>query len=106
MLPLAGWAPGFAIIHHVGRNSGRRYQTPVNVFRHGDSYVIPLTYGEGEWVKNVIAAGGCSIRTRGREVALAFPRLFRDPQRDAVPSPVGAILGVVDVDEFLALKTT
>ena len=32
---IAGRAPGFGIIHHVGRKSGRRYETVVNVFRDG-----------------------------------------------------------------------
>ena len=30
---IAGWMPGFAIVSHVGRRSGKSYRTPVNVFR-------------------------------------------------------------------------
>ena len=29
----AGWLPGFGILTHVGRKSGKVYRTPVNVFR-------------------------------------------------------------------------
>jgi len=29
----AGWLPGFGILTHVGRRSGKVYRTPVNVFR-------------------------------------------------------------------------
>src|SRR5205814_189822 len=29
---IAPWLPGFGVIVHHGRRSGRRYQTPVNVF--------------------------------------------------------------------------
>jgi len=29
----AGWLPGFGIVTHLGRKSGRVYRTPVNVFR-------------------------------------------------------------------------
>ena len=29
---IAGWMPGFAIVTHVGRRSGRTYRTPVNIF--------------------------------------------------------------------------
>jgi hypothetical protein len=29
----AGWLPGFGILTHIGRESGKVYQTPVNVFQ-------------------------------------------------------------------------
>jgi hypothetical protein len=29
----AGWLPGFGILTHVGRKSGKVYRTPINVFR-------------------------------------------------------------------------
>ena len=49
--------PGFGILTHVGRKSGRVYRTPVNVFRTSEGFLIALTYGrESEWVKNVMAA--------------------------------------------------
>lgn len=43
--PLSGHLPGFAIVVHTGRRSGRAYRTPVNAFRDGDDYIIALTYG-------------------------------------------------------------
>ena len=47
----AGWLPGFGILTHVGRKSGRVYRTPVNVFRAPEGFLIALTYGrESEWV--------------------------------------------------------
>src|SRR5262249_55894838 len=62
---VAPWMPGFGVIVHRGRRSGHCYQTPVNVFSAGDGYVIALTYGpDTDWVKNVLAAGGCELRTR------------------------------------------
>ncbi len=64
--PLAGRLPGFAIVIHTGRRTGRRYRTPVNLFRSDDDFVIALTYGAlGDWVRNVLAAGGCEVETRG-----------------------------------------
>jgi deazaflavin-dependent oxidoreductase (nitroreductase family) len=101
---IASWVPGFAIVTHVGRRSGRLYHTPVNVFRHGDRYVFALTYGkDSDWVRNVLAAGGCSIKTRRTTVELTAPELFTDPSRSAVPAPVGWALAVIDVEDFLAL---
>src|SRR3569833_2968856 len=49
---VAGWAPGFAMVVHKGRKSGREFRTPVNVFRSKDGFVVALTYGPGaDWVK-------------------------------------------------------
>lgn len=76
----AGTVPGFAIVQHRGRNSGRRYRTPVSVFRQGDIYRFALTYGpDAEWVKNVLAAGRFDIETQGTTVALVAPSLYEDP---------------------------
>src|ERR1700688_4283460 len=50
--------PGFGILTHVGRKSGRFHRTPVNVFRAPEGFFIALTYGRNsEWVKNVVGAG-------------------------------------------------
>src|SRR6266540_7137600 len=100
----AGWLPGFAILKDAGRKSGRRYETPINVFRRGDDYVFALTYGSDvQWVKNVLAAGSCELRTRGREVRLVEPELFVDPTRSLMPLPVRVILRLNRVSEFLRM---
>lgn len=63
---LAGWLPGFAMLYHAGRRSGRTYEIPINAFRRGDCYVFALTYrSHTDWVKNVLTAGECRVRTRG-----------------------------------------
>jgi hypothetical protein len=47
----AGWLPGFGILTHVGRKSGKLYRTPINVFRPSNGFVIALTYSSlSEWV--------------------------------------------------------
>ena len=105
MLPVADVLPWFGIVEHVGRRSGRRYRTPVNVFRRGNRYVFALTYGtESEWVRNVLAAGGCTLVSSGRRTNLAEPRRFRDARRRDVPWIVGIGLGVLNVSEFLELR--
>jgi uncharacterized membrane protein required for colicin V production len=54
----AGWLPGFGILTHVGRKSGKVYRTPINVFRASNGFIIALTYSsQSEWAKNVLAAG-------------------------------------------------
>ena len=97
--------PGFAIVEHVGRRSGRAYRTPLNVFRHRDRYVFALTYGRDvDWVRNVVAAGGCTIVAGGRTLRLIEPELIHDEARKLMPQPVRAFLGLLRVTEFLALR--
>jgi deazaflavin-dependent oxidoreductase (nitroreductase family) len=103
--PLAGWLPGFAVVVHRGRRTGRRYRTPVNLFRSGPLFVIALTYGpDRDWVKNVLAAGGCVVETRGVSMRLAEPRVVTDAAATRVPRPIRPILKALGVSEFLELK--
>jgi deazaflavin-dependent oxidoreductase (nitroreductase family) len=101
---VAGHLPGFGIVVHVGRRTGRRYRTPVNVFRRPGGYVIALTYGEvADWIRNVITADGCDLERRGRLVRLTAPRVVIDRRADRVPAPVRPILRLLGVDHFLEL---
>jgi hypothetical protein len=77
----------------------------MNVFRHGDEYVFALTYGaEVQWVKNILAAGKCGLKTRGRTLRLVEPVLFVDPERRPMPFPVRQLLGLMRVSEFLRMR--
>ena len=87
-----------------GPTSGTEYQTPVNVFPPA-GFVVALTYGpDADWVKNVLAAGGCELRTRGRAVHLIEPRLFHDETRHHIRPLERQVLGVIGVADFLSLK--
>lgn len=102
--PVAGRLPGFGIVVHTGRRSGRSYRTPVNVFRTDQGYVIALTYGpDADWVRNVIAAGGCELELRGRAVRLTEPRLLHDERRGQVPWLPRRMLTIAGVSDFLDL---
>ena len=104
MEPLVLHLPGFGVVIHTGRTSGRTYRTPVNVFQRPGGFVLALTYGgEAEWVRNVLAQGGCDLEARGRTWRLTAPRLYRDPRHRAVPKPIGFILGLLKADDFLEL---
>lgn len=103
---VAGRLPGFAILTHAGRRSGRRYRIPVNLYRSADRrYVVALTYGaDSQWVRNVLAAGWCEVETRGRHVRLSGPEIVRDPARRLVPAPVRPFLRVLRVSSFMLLR--
>jgi deazaflavin-dependent oxidoreductase (nitroreductase family) len=100
---IAPWMPGFGVVVHRGRRSGQRYQTPVNVFTAGNGYVFALTYGpDTDWVKNVLAAGGCELRTRGQSIPLVSPRLFHDERRSGIRPVERQVLRILDVADFLS----
>jgi deazaflavin-dependent oxidoreductase (nitroreductase family) len=81
----------FAIIGHVGRHSGKSYETVIWVWPTTEGFVIALTYGpEVDWRRNLLAAGGGTVFWHGRRYAVgtpepidaatalpAFPALFR-----------------------------
>jgi deazaflavin-dependent oxidoreductase (nitroreductase family) len=101
---IAPWMPGLGVVVHRGRRSGRRYQTPVNVFSTDNGYVVALTYGpQTDWVKNVLAAGGCELRTRGQTIALGSPRLFHDQSRSSIRPVERRVLRILNVADFLSL---
>ena len=103
--PFARRLPGFAIVLHVGRRSGRVYRTPVNLYRADDRYVIALTYGsDSQWVRNVLAAGAVDVETRGRRLRLVAPEVIEDAQRSLVPAPIRQVLRLVKVSEFMLLR--
>lgn len=103
--PLARRLPGFGVVHHVGRRSGRHYQTPVNVFPAEGGFTIALTYGAGtDWVRNVLASGGCEIETRGRRVPCQAPRIFHDPKAQGIRLPERPVLQLLGVTDFLSVS--
>jgi deazaflavin-dependent oxidoreductase (nitroreductase family) len=106
MRPVARRLPGFGILTHRGRKTGRVYRMPVNVFRRGDALFLFLTYGSDvQWVKNVLAAGSCSLETRGRVVALVEPELITDPELRPAPAHVRFIeQRIVGVTQYLKLR--
>ena len=103
--PLAPHLPGFGVVGHVGRRSGRRYETPVNVFPRGGVFVIALTYGaQADWVRNVVAAGGCDLTTRGRRYRLTDPEIVHDETRRQVGPVARPILGLIGANDIMRLR--
>lgn len=104
--PVAGRLPGFGLVVHRGRTTGRLYRTPVNAFPHREGFTVALTYGRDvDWLKNVMVAGRCRLIHRGRAVDLVGPRILslRD-QVQAVPSWIRALLRILAVREVLDLR--
>ena len=65
-----------SVIRHVGRKTGRSYETPVVPFATEDGFVIALPYGPGtDWIKNVLATGSATIVNEGETWLVDRPEL-------------------------------
>lgn len=104
--PVFRWLPGAGVVVHRGRRTGSTYRTPVDVFpRPGGRFVIALTYGpDTDWVKNVLAANGCELLTRGGHLELTAPQLFHDETRREIRLPERLMLSVLQVSDFMELR--
>jgi len=103
--PFVPHLPGFGLVVHTGRKSGRAYRTPVNVFVRDGRFVLALTYGrQAEWVKNVLASGGCELVTRGRHHRLVDPEIVHDDDLASIPPAARPILRRIGVTDVLLLR--
>ena len=65
------------VIRHRGRRTGRAYATPLGMRRIGNSFVMPLTFGDSAaWYRNVTAFGSCEVTYMGRNYSLTDPEVI------------------------------
>jgi len=99
--PLAGRLPWFALLIHRGRVSGAEYRTPVNAWLGADDIIVALTYGrDTDWLKNLTAAEGGIIVTRGSAYPVGAPIIIGLEGMKRMPAVARPILRAIDVDEF------
>ncbi len=91
---IAWVVPPLAVVHHVGRRSGRRYRTPVVAFRSAGGFVIPMTYGRDvDWARNLRAARGGELVQMGRRFRIRNPRIVDgEAARSWLPAAVRPVL--------------
>ena len=98
-----------AQIRHTGRRSGRQYVTPASARLAGDTFVIPLTFGnQSDWSRNVRAAGACAIRLNGVDYRAVRPRLVDAGQARQAAGPAFSpvervMLRMLGITQFLLL---
>ena len=95
-----------AIVQHVGRRSGKLYETPIIVSPVKDGFVIELTYGyDVDWHKNVLAAGGCTVVWHGKEYVIdKIEPLDTETGRAVFPPPLQLILRLLRRKHFEQVK--
>ncbi len=95
----------FSVVRHVGRRSGRVYETPLILARVDGGFVAELTYGTGvSWYRNVVAAAGCVVVHRGTEHRIDRVETFsRDDGLAAFGYPAALVLRLLRRKEFRLL---
>lgn len=103
---VAWFLPGMAVIHHVGRKTGRRYRAPVMAFRTSRGFVVPMTYGRDvDWGRNIMRAGGCELACTGRRYRLRNPRIVDGKAAySQLPVGIGSLLRAANLPGFLLLE--
>jgi deazaflavin-dependent oxidoreductase (nitroreductase family) len=88
-LKSAGTPGAYAsVIRHVGRTTGRAYETPVGAVAIDDGFVIALPYGPNtDWLKNVLASGSAIIVDEGNTYDVDRPELVPMAAAGAYFSP-------------------
>lgn len=93
----------FALVRHVGRKSGKLYETTIIVFPAADGFVIALTYGpEVDWYRNVLAAGRCEILWHQQTYAIErITPITRAAAQPLLRQPMQSILRLVRTEDFV-----
>jgi deazaflavin-dependent oxidoreductase (nitroreductase family) len=71
----------WGLVTHVGRRTGRTYQTSLGTHPYGDGFLLPLGYGaHTDWYRNMMAAGTCTLVWKGRTYQLERPEVISGPE--------------------------
>lgn len=97
-----------ALLHHVGRRSGKAYVTPVTAHRSEDTIIVPLPYGTSvDWLRNLQAAGQGVVKLEGRSFTVDEPEVVPlDHIMALLPSFVVRIVQLHDTKKALRLHVT
>ena len=102
---MARVSPLWGVVHYRGRRTGRDLSTPVQVRATPDAFVIALPWGSGtQWVRNVQAAGGCTVTWRGTDHVVDSPRVIGRAEATAFRGWERLALRLLRTDEFLSLR--
>ena len=83
--PLARQVAPLATLQHIGRHSGRSYETPVMAFRVGEGWIVTLAYGRDvHWLRNIEHTGNALMTRSGKAIRVGSPT--RLAMTDAAPS--------------------
>ena len=96
----------FSLVRHVGRKTGRVYETPLLLAHAPGGFAAELTYGtDVAWYRNIVAAGECVILYRGVEHHIVgIEPMTVDAGLAAYGNPRALVLRVLRRHEFRLLR--
>ena len=79
--PLHGfWSRNLLLITFTGRNSGRKFTTPVRYVRTGDT-IRCFTSRENQWWRNLRGGAEVTLRIRGKNTDYTATAIDNDPAK-------------------------
>lgn len=92
----------FGVVRHIGRRSGKHYETPIVIQPSDNGFIIELTYGpEVDWYQNVLAARGCIVHWHGKDYTInKIERLDAQIGLSAFPLPARILLRLAQRHDF------
>jgi deazaflavin-dependent oxidoreductase (nitroreductase family) len=108
MLRFSGRSGPSAVVHHVGRRSGRPYATPVIAHHAHEDVIIPLPYGtEVDWLRNVLVAGRGVVDLDGRSLMVDEPAVVGiNDVIDVLPAPMVRTIRFNGAHEALRMRVS
>jgi deazaflavin-dependent oxidoreductase (nitroreductase family) len=96
----------FAVVHHLGRRSGRAYTTPVVAWPLPDGFIMALPYGaDTDWCRNVLAAGQGTLQWHGMAITIGKPEVIGSATaRPLLPAWARMLLRPIPVRHFLKVN--
>ena len=94
-----------ALLHHVGRRSGKVYSTPLTAHRSEDTIIVGLPWGtEVDWLRNLQAAGQGVVELAGRSFTIDEPEVVPvDSVIALLPSSLARLFQLHDTKQALRL---
>lgn len=98
----------FAIIRHVGRRSGKPYETVIWVWPLAEGFVIALTYGpKVDWYRNMQAAGGGTVVWHKKVYAVEKPEpIDTETALPAFPAAFRPLFRRAGMQDFVWMKVS
>jgi deazaflavin-dependent oxidoreductase (nitroreductase family) len=70
----------WVVLRHRGRRTGKDYAVPLAVIPTATSFIIAMPWGrETDWIRNVRAAGRCTVRWKGADYECTEPTFVDKP---------------------------
>ncbi len=101
----SAWGP-FTLVCHVGRRSGKNYETPIIAIPAGGGFLVALTYGpDVDWYRNIMAAGKCSLLWHHHEYTIEkIEPMDRKKALPHFPRFERMVLGLFGIQHFVRMK--